>query len=245
MNALYGATPFATFKFPEMDGYGHLITSPGNGFWDVHLKPNMDAVPAGRTMVDIGASLGFFTIYQATRGVLVHAFEPCPGVFELLVDNIKINHFEDRVTAHNVALYSSTTLLHKSPLWDPYKPMENGEINFDVPMNSAQFCLAPGEGNVYCMEARTLDSFGLEDVALIKSDAQGCDLPALIGAKETIARCKPVICFEYEADLVGQHGHTLESYEEFIEEIDYRIENIFHPDGSRADCYMDYVVVPK
>jgi len=45
-------------------------------------------------------------------------------------------------------------------------------------------------------DMKTLDSFNLQDIDFIKCDCEGFELYVMQGAKETIERCKPVICIE-------------------------------------------------
>lgn len=244
MQILTANTPYGTYRYPATDSIGQKIAS--NVFWDDHLRSAIDRVEPGRVMVDAGANLGFFSIYLARKGVKVHAFEPCNGVFELLAENVALNGVQDLVTLHKTALYSVDGPLHKNTQcgWT-YPATSSGELDFDHIVNTGQLALMPGSGGIYSMEGRTLDSFHLEDVALIKSDVQGCDLQMLKGARETIERCKPIICFEFERVPSAVHGDTKATYEAFVEEIGYRIESAFNPDPSRHDDYSDYVVVPK
>ena len=46
------------------------------------------------------------------------------------------------------------------------------------------------------MTIHTLDSYQLENVGLIKIDIEGNELNAILGADDTIARCKPFMMFE-------------------------------------------------
>ena len=56
----------------------------------------IDAVPLtdGDQVIDIGANFGAVAIYIAKRhpGVTVHAFEPVPITFDLLLRNIEVNN---------------------------------------------------------------------------------------------------------------------------------------------------------
>jgi FkbM family methyltransferase len=49
------------------------------------------ALPPGGTFIDIGANMGFFTLYAAKRGAKVIAIEPLPELFERLSFNMAIN----------------------------------------------------------------------------------------------------------------------------------------------------------
>lgn len=59
-----------------------------------------------RTVLDIGAHVGSFSIYAALQAphARILAVEPNPDTFGLLVDNIRRNQLEDRVRALNVAV---------------------------------------------------------------------------------------------------------------------------------------------
>jgi hypothetical protein len=56
------------------------------------------------------------------------------------------------------------------------------------------------------VEARTLDSFEFDAVDLIKLDIQGAEYAALVGARETIERHRPVILVEEKAASVEKVG---------------------------------------
>lgn len=57
----------------------------------------------------------------------------------------------------------------------------------------------------------TIDQFGLEEVSLIQLDVEGHELEALLGAKQTIARCRPYILIE----------DNLDNCAEFLTQLDY------------------------
>ena len=64
----------------------------------------IDSFQPGKTLWDIGANVGVFTLYAAMRGLRVLAFEPAPANYFLLVKNIEINHLSDRISAIPLAL---------------------------------------------------------------------------------------------------------------------------------------------
>jgi 16S rRNA A1518/A1519 N6-dimethyltransferase RsmA/KsgA/DIM1 with predicted DNA glycosylase/AP lyase activity len=45
-------------------------------FWEVYFKPWLDVVPVEKSVVDVGAHIGFFTVYLGLKGHDVYAFEP-------------------------------------------------------------------------------------------------------------------------------------------------------------------------
>ena len=58
----------------------------------------------GDVVFDIGANHGFYACWAARQGATVHAFEPDPNTFNLLVENIKLNGLEESITAHPCAI---------------------------------------------------------------------------------------------------------------------------------------------
>lgn len=75
------------------------------------LKENnydIQGVPEGGVVVDIGAHIGAFSIYCAVkRGCRVYSFEPGPSC-DLLRRNIERNHVEDRITVMRCAVCGFT-----------------------------------------------------------------------------------------------------------------------------------------
>ena len=252
MELAFTQTEFGAFYYVEADLIGRALAR--GEFWDAHLRPWIDAVPKGKTLVDVGACLGFFTIYAALRGVQVAAFEPCPELFGLLEQNVAANGVERLVTRHRTALYDERCILVKNrkQTLSVYPELPDGRMDFEKVTNSGQLCLLPSKlapsqpgPEPYLLEASRLDDFSFADVALIKTDAQGCDLRILEGGRETIRRHRPVICTEFEAELAVTHDDTRQGYLEFFAGIGYEVVAELHPDPGRYDTYVEFVAVPK
>jgi FkbM family methyltransferase len=62
------------------------------------------ALARNMTVVDIGANQGFFSLYAASRGAVVYAFEPCIDNFQMLQWNISKNGLENCVKPFNAAV---------------------------------------------------------------------------------------------------------------------------------------------
>lgn len=56
------------------------------------------------TVIDIGANQGCLSLYAASKGATVYAFEPCVENFEILKRNVVSNGLSDRVKILNVAV---------------------------------------------------------------------------------------------------------------------------------------------
>lgn len=217
-------TPYGSFTLFPSDCIGTIIAS--EAFWDECLRPFMDALQPGDVYVDVGANIGFFPVYLGKRGVVCHAFEAAPEVYEVLCENVRRNGLTANL--YNVALYDHETdlVLHRD--WKNWTAVVNEKMDYQSATNSGWLCLVPeaiGDASVK-FHAKTLDSYHIQDVKLLKTDTQGCDLRILHGARTTIETFHPVVLFEYEGFVSEVHGDTFDKYVAFFEELGYGVRQI-------------------
>jgi len=240
-NILTTETEYGIFSYWPSDLIGNYIAQ--GHFWEPFLKPVFDELQPGSVVVDAGANIGWFTIYAAKRGAYVYAFEPCPEVFGLLKRNVEQNPAGGNVSLFPIALYERVEHLHPVDL-GPENPANqvfvDERLDTAVCGNSGSLALIPGEGKME-QWAVTLDSFNLREVALIKTDAEGCDLEILKGARKTIERCRPVLCYEYLWPN-PENPERLDSFNSFIEEIGYTTEQVH--EGMEGQ-YREFIARPK
>lgn len=74
-----------------------MTKEPGTIAW-------IDAMPMGSVLYDIGANVGIYSIYAASKGHRVVAIEPVPANYATLCRNIAMNHFEGLVMPVAMAL---------------------------------------------------------------------------------------------------------------------------------------------
>jgi FkbM family methyltransferase len=146
-----------------------------------------DALPLRhdlRTVIDVGANRGQFTLYALARFPSAHiiAFEPLPGAREQMM---RLFREEDRVEVVPFALGETEgeVVMHLSAREDSSSLL---------PIGGRQVSAFPGTEEVGTTRAyvRTLDSVladrELMDPALLKVDVQGFELPVLRGAEQTL-----------------------------------------------------------
>lgn len=165
--------------FPEwMTKNGKLVD--GKGTYQIKkLREALTRVKQFRTAVDVGGHVGLWSMHLAKRFQEVQAFEPM-APFRLC--------FEKNVTHENVKL-------HRYPLGDvdrnvgmAYDPADSGGTH------------VKGSGD---MKMRTLDSFEFDDVDFIKIDVEGGELDVVLGAVETLIRCRPCMIIEQKPHKLG------------------------------------------
>jgi FkbM family methyltransferase len=67
-----------------------------------------DFVKEGETLYDVGANVGVYSLFAATRkNAKVIAFEPSSDNYAILNKNIFLNGLSERITAFNIALHNS------------------------------------------------------------------------------------------------------------------------------------------
>lgn len=163
----------------------------------------------GGTAVDVGANRGHYACRMSQLFDRVHAFEIDPGLTSDLACLAP-----GRVEVHNVGLSASA-----------------GRASFFVPFRGDGMRLH-GWGSLHAdncpdadhvtetqVELQPLDDFALADVALIKIDVEGHELQVLQGARQTLARWRPVVLVEIKPrnraaiarffDELGYTGHQL------------------------------------
>ncbi len=149
---------------------------------------------AGDTFIDCGAHIGTLTI-TASKLVgdkgKVYSYEAHPRTFTYLERNVKENHCSN-VILKNIAIGGSSGIVTFS---DYYA----SDLN------------AVEKGGRHAVAMTTLDE-DLTEVAvinLLKLDIEGCELPALTGATETLGRTQ-VIYFESATTSFSRFGYSLQ-----------------------------------
>jgi len=69
--------------------------------------------------------------------------------------------------------------------------------------------------------ARTIDSYGFEDVDCIKIDVEGSELYVMQGAKDTIERCRPSVQVEIVPKQCALFGYEPQDLYDFFQDLDY------------------------
>jgi FkbM family methyltransferase len=212
-------------------------------FWEEHLRPAMDGAPTDGMAIDLGANIGFFTIYFASRFSRVLAVEAHPGTCAFLRRNVEQNGVADRVRVVQGAAYDRHTTLQ--PACDA---LHGWSLTSVIDMNDTPcaacvaFVEAPEHqrpGSELLIPTVVVDELldPADPVRLIKVDCQGADLRALYGCQQTIARWRPRVIYEYEGAVSACRGDDLVDYERFFDALGYTTTRV------REDLW-DFVADP-
>ena len=157
-----------------------------------------------RCAVCAGANVGIMPRIYAQYFERVHAFEPDPLNFYCLTMNMLTAPVRTHVTVHALGLGQRAADAHL------YHDVENcgaSYVGFHVTEDSFPVQLMP------------LDDLELVDVDLLQLDVEGMELPALLGARETIVRCRPWIVVEVKHQ--ARYNWTVEEMELWLRERGY------------------------
>jgi FkbM family methyltransferase len=244
-------TPHGVFQTFDHDAVGNALAS--GQFWDEQIRAALDSADPSGWAIDLGANIGWFSVYLARRHLQVLAIEAHPTTYVLLYANVMANGMKDRVLVVNGAASFETTSLRLAPAaWHGWPDGMASERNLDLVPTAASLAFVPIDAvpTPVTLDTLVVPAFQVDDilmrmipwprVTLIKVDCQGADLPALIGLKHTIARDRPLIVFEYEGGAAQWQGpgNTWQDYLDFFEARDYAVERI------REDLF-DYVARPQ
>ncbi len=191
-------------------------------------------VMPGSLVLDIGASLGFYTIplgVAAQRvGARVIAIEPVTRNCEVLRRNVALNGLESVVSVIRCALgrVPGQVSLHIES-----GGTGNATIVTGLPADEvARHDQAGNTGSTEVVDVRTLDDLELpaEDwerpCSLMKIDAEGFEMDILTGAASFIARHRPVLFAEFNPSWLETRGLRASAPAEWAAENRYTCEEL-------------------
>jgi FkbM family methyltransferase len=155
--------------------------------YDVHF---IDFDLAGKTVVDIGAFVGDTSLYYASKGAYVYAYEPNPTNYRYLLANLDLNPLlSKRIKAYNLAVGVDGKVLFSDT---------------DTVCGSSHVTNAVDSASALEVESVSLDTIlkqnGLVNPFLVKSDCKGCEIHLV--KQDAISRFRFA---KIEYTLGGQH----------------------------------------
>jgi FkbM family methyltransferase len=174
----------------------------------------------GRTFVDVGSHIGFYSMGLAPGFERVIAFEPSRFQYGWLRRNAALNAY-DHVLCEHVALGDTAGTATLNVL-----SYEGGLNSLSPEVASALTIL-----DQYTVPVEVLDDRGLTDVDLLKIDVEGFEIQVLRGAARTIAASRPVILIEVWVD-----GARRRAVEAVMSEMGYSLEFLFPASPELAVC---------
>jgi FkbM family methyltransferase len=177
---------------------------------------------------DVGANIGLTSVpvLVSVKDCRVVSFEPSPNSLPFLRRTRDASRHRDRWTVVGKAVADQT-----------------GRESFSLTSkrDSAFEGLAPtlrrAESAKAVVDVTTLDeewaALGRPRVSAIKSDTEGAEMRVLRGARECIAKCKPAVFIEWNADNLKAYGVGVPELLRLAEELQLVVHSL--PDVARID----------
>ncbi len=173
------------FLYNRHDRYiGHSMDQYGE-FSEGEIELFQQLIRPGDVVLEAGANMGFHTVVLAqfvSPAGKVIAYEPQRILFQTLCANLALSALTN-VDARHAALGDKPGSL-KVPMLDYAQPNNFGGVSF------GQF--SSGED----VPVQTIDQLQLPQLRLLKADVEGMESAVLLGASQTIARCRPLLYVE-------------------------------------------------
>jgi FkbM family methyltransferase len=240
---------YATIRYSEIDeGFSPIKSRPDSTMFDIFNEKSIERngrpllnVPSqvggvaeatviklssllfggGKTFIDIGAHIGFYSVFLSQDFDNVFAFEPSKFQKKWLDKNIADNNL-DNVTAYGIGISDNVGET------DLFVLSSDGGLNtLDPSVASSMINMEK-----YKCQIRTLDSFKFANVDLIKIDVEGLEGPVLSGAIETINSSRPVILIE-----VWDESKRRSAINEFMSKNNYTFEFLLETAPELAICF--------
>lgn len=160
-------------RVPKQDFYGCNV---GVYQYD-KMTAALSHVRQFRTALDIGAHVGFWSMWLAEKFQSLHAFEPVIAHAQCWRANVK----------------SDSAILHACALGP-----EHGATGFEADTENSGKSHISGHGKTPVVP---LDEFNFQEVDFIKIDVEGFESAVIEGGRNTILTCRPVMIVESN----GQH----------------------------------------
>ena len=184
-------------EYDTLAKYGHSLTHA-----DIEVVCMLAyCLGPGILAFDVGACWGTYTLalakLLAKTGGRVVAFEPQMWLYQAMLGSMALNDISN-VDSRPYAVGDKLGLV-TVPGLDYTKQASFGSLPMKEYADEhalSDIGQAPDPEREYQTQMITLDSLNAEP-ALIKIDTEGMEMAVLLGAEQTIERCRPVVYFEH------------------------------------------------
>lgn len=139
-----------------------------------------------RVAIDVGAHVGLWSWFMARDFKDVACFEP--------------------MESHRECWHKNMAEWRNAELFENALGSKIGKVAMMTDIFSTGNTRVDLDASVKNVDLYPLDHFNFQDVDFLKVDCEGYEMEVLRGAKETLLRCKPVICVEQKGDMHKRYG---------------------------------------
>lgn len=195
------------WAFPDADRLMASELTAAGTYQQSHLDAALRWVTQHGTAIDGGAHVGTWSRQLALVFRQVIAFEPAADTFACLVENMAAHG------GRNVTCYEAALGAH------PGRVRMALDAKNAARGNTGARHTVEGDDVVVL----SLDSLDLNDVGFLKLDVEGSEPMALMGARDTLARCRPVVLVEDKGHWVTHYGLPKTAVSDILAAQGYRL----------------------
>jgi FkbM family methyltransferase len=181
---------------------------------------------SNRTIIEAGAHIGYYTVYFARRfpSARIHAFEPNPHSYRLLLKNLRINEIQEQVSPCQCGLAESNE--DRSLVMDRYTTATS---RFDIDGVSPS-CGPFGIVGTHAVPVKSLDAVAeqenIHSVDFVKIDVEGYEQKVLEGMRNVLRIHSPLIYFELHGETLAERQTRLRAILNLLYSLDYRVHQL-------------------
>lgn len=221
---------FSLFVSPDDLAIGSELRQ--YGIYKPHVTAAFDRyAKPGATVLDIGANIGYMTMYLAHmiggRGRVI-AIEPNPESVALLAASRQVNHFDQVVVLQGAAGH------------------ETGILALNAAGSNGTTGKLPADDPGAIVGSHTVGCFPLDwvlpqnaRISLVNIDVEGAELPALTGMASTLDQHRPVIVSAFSPGVLqGRSANPSLEYLQFLIAKGYELY-VIETGGAELYCGSD------
>ncbi len=208
-NLLFGNNDFFEYNlenYIKINLYKESILSRliYNGFEKDETDYVVSILSEGDIFIDVGANIGLFSLIASKKvgdKGLVISFEPSPTTFIRLVENVKLNNFNN-IELRNIGLSDKADELtfyisqNGHDAWDSFAPRQDDRIEKEIKILSSSLDFE-------------LDSINKSLIKLIKIDVEGWEKFVLLGGKDFFINYNPIVMVEFTDENTFNAGYSV------------------------------------
>lgn len=152
-----------------------------------------------RVAIDVGAHVGLWSWFMARDFQDVACFEP--------------------VQAHRECWYKNMAEWKNAEVFECALGNSRGKVAMMTDEFSTGNTRIDLDSVQKDIDMYALDHFNFKDVDFIKIDCEGYEMEVLRGARETLMRCKPVVCVEQKGDMHERYGEKHQGAVQYLQDM--------------------------
>jgi FkbM family methyltransferase len=191
------------------------------------LQELVSLLDKSKTIIDIGANCGLFSIPSSLNGYQVYGFEPIRMNLRLL----ELGKEENKCDKFKIIPLAVSNKTKKQKIYIPYCS-DNTSFNKDVAISNMKYSKEYIEENVNCT---TFDDWVKTNknlnIGFIKIDVQGFEKEVLEGMSNFLENCNDVyIYLEWDESLTKGNGNSLDDIENILTKNDFELRESLQND---------------